>query len=69
MVTIHKNMSLREAITVALQLGCTVKLTGEAIIRHPSWRDAKRVKLSRHDASQPLVSKLRQLAKAQRKST
>ncbi len=62
---IHKNMSLRRALRVAEELGCTVRVLDEFVIKHPSWPAACRVNHARHDATQVLVSRLRRLALTQ----
>lgn len=64
---VHANLSMREAVRIALELGCAVTpvpATDEVRISHPTWPRSLNLKSTRHDAGRKLVGRLRQLAKA-----
>ena len=62
----HKNMTLRDAMTLARQLGVkTREDAGEIIFDHPRFRKRfRRVNRRRHDVQQQLVVELRRLEEA-----
>ncbi len=65
-MNIHKNMSLREAIRVASDLGLAVKYppgTDEVRIYDESGVPIVTMTVTRKDAGQRLCSRLRQIAK------
>lgn len=60
---LYPNMSMRDALRVAADLGCSIRQNEEIIVRHPSWPRAVRCHVGRKDVSKALLSRLRQLAK------
>lgn len=60
---IHKNLSMRDALRMARELGCYVRSDGEWIIEHRLWFDRKRCKGSRKSAGPHFLKRLRRLAK------
>lgn len=59
---LYQNMSCRDALRIAEDLGCTIRQTEEIIVRHPTWSRSVRIHVGRKDVSKALLSKLRQLA-------
>lgn len=65
-IIIHKNMSMRDAIAAARDMGVDVShnAAGEIRFRHWSWRRSYSCNAARHDIVQALVTPLRELAKS-----
>lgn len=60
---LHKNLSLRQAKTIAIRYGATVEIAGygDLIFKHPAVRRYARVKHNRKDAGPGLINFLKKI--------
>lgn len=61
---IHKNMRMRDALKIAQDLGCLVRhlpASDEILVDHRLFPRPVRVKCTRHDTTQQLMTWLRRL--------